>query len=65
MQRVVSLDIFRFLLAFLVFLFHSWMHIGCYYSWIFTPFISMGAIAMTAFFILSGYSLYLAYGGEK
>ncbi len=40
------------------------MHINCSYG-IFDPFISMGAIAMTAFFMLSGYSLYLSSGSRK
>ena len=36
------------------------MHFECEYG-VFNRFISMGAIAMTAFFMLSGYSLHLAY----
>lgn len=42
-------------------MFHSWMHFGCSYS-ILTDFVSAGAIAMTGFFMLSGYALRLVYG---
>ena len=59
-SRNIGLDIVRISLVLLVFLFHSNMHFECEYG-IFNRFISMGAIAMTAFFMLSGYSLHLAY----
>ena len=60
-ERLVGLDLFRIGLAILVLVFHSILHIGCNYG-ILGPFINMGAIAMTAFFMLSGYSLYYVYG---
>ena len=41
-------------------LFYSAIHIGCNYG-IFQPFILMGAVFMTGFFMLSGYSLYYIY----
>ena len=47
-----------------VFLFHSNIHIGCDYS-ILTPFINMGAIFMTAFFIISGFSIYYVNQGTE
>lgn len=59
-SRIVGLDIYRILAVLFIFLFHSNIHIQCSYG-IFTPFINMGAIYMTAFFILSGYSLFLTW----
>jgi peptidoglycan/LPS O-acetylase OafA/YrhL len=58
--RIVGLDLLRFLLALLILMFHSSMHFGCSYGYL-TPFVGMGAIAMTAFFMLSGYALYITY----
>lgn len=64
-DRLIGLDLFRIALAVLILLFHSRAksHFSCYY-YVLDDFISMGAIAMTAFFMLSGYSLYLVYGKE-
>lgn len=59
-QRNIGLDIMRISLALLIFLFHFHMHFDCEYG-VFNRFISMGAIAMTAFFMLSGYSLHITY----
>lgn len=62
-SRIVGLDILRILLAVLIYMFHSWMHIGCSYSYL-DDFVSVGAIAMTGFFMLSGYALRLVYGDK-
>ncbi|WP_026664662.1 acyltransferase family protein [Butyrivibrio sp. FC2001] len=59
-SRIVGLDIYRILAVLFIFLFHSNIHIQCQYGFL-TPFINMGAIYMTAFFILSGFSLYLTW----
>lgn len=56
-ERLIVLDILRIFLVLIVFLFHSNIHLDCEYSFL-TPFISMGAIAMTGFFLLSGFSLF-------
>lgn len=61
-QRLVGLDLFRIIAALVVMLFHSSIHIECNYG-VLQPFISMGAIFMTGFFILSGFSLYYVHGG--
>lgn len=63
-ERVIGLDIIRLGLVLLIYLFHSHMHYKCDY-WKFNDFISMGAISMTAFFMLSGYSLHIADGGKN
>lgn len=60
-MRVIGIDIFRIALALLIFMFHSWMHFGCDYYFL-RNFVSVGAIAMTGFFLLSGYALRLIYG---
>lgn len=63
-SRLIGLDIFRIGAAFLIFLFHSNMHIKNDYG-VFNSFISMGAVAMTGFFVLSGYSLSYASTGKE
>lgn len=62
-SRIVGLDVLRIFLALLIYMFHSWMHFGCSYSYL-NDFISVGAIAMTGFFLLSGYALRLVYGNQ-
>ena len=60
-KRVIGLDLLRIFLAILIIVFHSHAksHFECYYG-VLDDFVSMGAIAMTAFFMLSGYSLHLS-----
>lgn len=55
-KRIVGLDVLRILLAFLIFLFHSRVHLGCSYG-LLNNFIESGSLAMSAFFMLSGYCL--------
>jgi len=58
-QRVIGLDYLRISLALLIFLFHSHVHVlHCDYGFL-NGFVDMGAIAMTGFFLLSGYTLNL------
>jgi len=56
-ERLGMIDVYRLISVFVIFLFHSNIHIGCDYSFL-TPFINMGAIFMTVFFLISGFSLY-------
>lgn len=63
-NRIIGLDLFRICLVLLIFVFHSQMHFGCHYG-IFEGFISMGAIAMTGFYILSGFALCYTYGNKN
>lgn len=62
-NRLVGIDIFRLCLTAIVLMFHSIQHIGCfYYSYFLQTFISVGgAIVMTGFFMVSGYSIYHSY----
>lgn len=55
-KRNLGLDLLRVFLALLIYMFHSNMHFECHYG-ILEKFVKMGAIAMTGFFMLSGYSL--------
>lgn len=59
--RSVVLDMFRIVLALLIFFFHSNCHLGCTYGFLST-FFSFGNVAMTGFFMLSGYAMTLGYG---
>ena len=62
--RVIGLDIVRILLVFLIFLFHSRIHLRCDYG-LLNTFVNNGHIvAMTAFFMLSGYSLVISNGNK-
>lgn len=61
--RIVGLDMFRIFLVVLVLAFHSNIHFQCSYG-ILDNFVSMGAIAMTGFFMLSGFSLYYMHESE-
>lgn len=63
-RRIVGIDVMRVSLAILIYMFHSWMHFDCDYH-ILNDFVSVGAIAMTGFFMLSGYSLRMVYGEQN
>lgn len=56
-KRMGLLDLFRIFSALMIILYHSIEDFGRYYG-IITPFINMGSIFMTAFFILSGFCLF-------
>lgn len=61
-QEITSLTSLRFIAAFYVFLFHAQIHIGSAFSnEIINKIIGAGYIAMTLFFILSGYILAYVY----
>jgi peptidoglycan/LPS O-acetylase OafA/YrhL len=59
-QRAAGLDLFRVVAAVMVLLFHCNIHHGSDFGPL-TGFVSMGAVFMTAFFMLSGYVLFLTY----
>ncbi|MBR2402297.1 MAG: acyltransferase [Lachnospiraceae bacterium] len=58
-KRLIGLDVFRILSALMVYLFHTFVHMRYYYGALHS-FIRMGAVFMTAFFMLSGFSLYIS-----
>ena len=59
-HRAAGLDLFRVVAAVMVLLFHCNIHHGNDFGAL-TEFVSMGAVFMTAFFMLSGYVLFLTY----
>ncbi len=61
-ERAIGLDLMRISMALLIYMFHSRIHVlHCSYGFL-NSFVDMGAIAMTGFFLLSGYVINLAYG---
>lgn len=61
-SRLYSIDLFRIICAATVFLFHSRIHLGVNYR-ILNNFIGNGHIFMVAFFMMSGFCLFIVYGG--
>lgn len=64
-QRVVGLDIVRVILAIIIFLFHSRVHMQCDYGMLNIFVDKSNIVAMTAFFMLSGYSLIISNGRKN
>lgn len=62
-DRLIGLDFYRIIAVLFIFLFHSNIHFDCNYG-LLNGFVNMGAIYMTAFFILSGFALYLTWNGK-
>ena len=61
-RRYSGLDLFRVISALMVCMFHTTFHLGCDYG-ILQGMSKMGAVFMTAFFLLSGFSLFVKWGG--
>lgn len=62
-NRLYGLDILRIVAGLVVCAFHTNIHLGARYG-ILTDFINMGAVFMTLFFVLSGYSLFISNSGK-
>lgn len=62
-RKYIGLDIFRLLCTLSICAFHTSIFTGTEY-WIFSSVVDMGAIYMTAFFMLSGFTLFLNYSNE-
>lgn len=62
-ERLHGLDLFRIGLALSVFAFHDRMHMGCSFGRL-NYFLNVGALAMTGFFMLSGFVIYHMYAEE-
>lgn len=58
-KRLLGLDIVRIILALVICAYHTSIHLGCDYG-IAQGFIRNGAVVMTSFFILSGFSLVIS-----
>lgn len=56
-KHYIGLDVFRMVAVLSVFAFHTIIHLNAKYG-ILSDFLSMGAVFMTAFFMLSGFSLF-------
>lgn len=63
-RRMAGLDLFRVVAAIMVLLFHIHIHHGCSFGAL-TDFVSMGAIFMSGFFMLSGFVLFRTYQGRE
>lgn len=63
-NRLYGIDVLRIISAIFVCAFHTNIHLGATYG-LLTEFVSMGAIFMTLFFILSGYSLFISNSGKS
>lgn len=59
-KRYVGLDIFRIICFIVVCAFHTTIHLGCHYGPLQGVSI-MGAVFMTAFFMMSGFALNINY----
>ena len=59
-KRNVGLDLYRLLAILYIFLFHSNIHLGCRYGFL-TDYIHSAYFYMTAFFLLSGFTLYMGW----
>lgn len=63
-KRLIGLDLFRITAAAIVLAFHSYIHFGCTYG-ILNRFIQNGAVMMTGFFMMSGFSLHYVYANRN
>lgn len=61
-RRYIGLDLLRTVSALAICMFHTTIHLGCDYG-LLQEISMMGAVFMTAFFILSGFSLFVNWGG--
>lgn len=61
-RNYVGLDILRIVSALAICMFHTTIHLGCDYG-LLQGLSTMGAVFMTAFFMLSGFSLFVNWGG--
>jgi len=61
-KKYIGLDILRIVSALVICMFHTTIHLGCSYG-ILQGISKMGAVFMTAFFMLSGCSLFVNWSG--
>lgn len=58
-KRLIGLDIFRIVAAFIVYTYHAALFLNCDFG-IFKKFVGSGSLFMSGFFLLSGFSVYTA-----
>lgn len=63
-RRYIGIDILRIVSVIVVFAFHANMHVGVSWGGL-NAFISHGHVFMTAFFMLSGFSLFIGYNSRN
>ena len=63
-KRYVGLDVFRIVSVLAICAFHTTCHLGADYGPL-QSMSTMGAVFMTAFFMLSGYSLFVNYASKN
>ncbi len=63
-KRYIGLDIFRLMAVIAIMIMHTVRHLNAAYG-ILQPFARMGAVFMTAFFMLSGFSLFVNYSAKN
>lgn len=63
-KRYVGLDVLRVVSVLVICAFHTSIHLGANYG-VLQGLIQMGAVFMTAFFMLSGYSLFVNYASDE
>lgn len=61
-KRYYGIDLLRVISVFVVCMFHTTIHLGCDYGFL-QGLSKMGAVFMTAFFMISGFSLFVNWGG--
>lgn len=63
-DRLIGLDFFRVFSMLVVFFFHSVTLLECQYGFL-SAFVHMGAVFMTGFFILSGFTLFITWKNKE
>ena len=63
-KKYFGLDIIRIVSALMVCMFHTTIHLDCDYG-VLQGMSIMGAVFMTSFFLLSGFSLFVNWGGSR
>lgn len=63
-KNYIGLDLIRVFSALVICMFHTAIHLGCNYGPL-QGVARMGAVFMTAFFMLSGFSLFVNWSGIK
>ena len=63
-KRYIGIDLFKIFCAIVVCMFHTTIHLNCYYG-IFQCLSNIGSVFMTAFFLLSGFSIFTNWSSKN